>query len=42
MIDGDWRFPDGFSGRFVLVRVSRGAKAEAKQREVAEPVGRAR
>lgn len=27
MIDGDWRFQDGFSGRFVLVRVSRGAAA---------------
>ena len=34
MIDGDWRFPDGFSGRFVLVRVSRGAKAEEVKREV--------
>jgi hypothetical protein len=31
MIDGDWRFPNGFSGRFVLVRASRGAKAEAKK-----------
>ena len=27
MIDGDWRLSNGFSGRFVLVRVSRGAKA---------------
>jgi hypothetical protein len=27
MIDGDWRFQNGFSGRFVLVRVSRGAAA---------------
>jgi hypothetical protein len=38
MIDGDWRFSDGFSGRFVLVRASRGAKAEAAERKVAEPV----
>ena len=38
MIDGDWRFSDGFSGRFVLVRASRGAKAEAVERKVAEPV----
>ncbi|MEZ6031400.1 MAG: hypothetical protein R3C46_16870 [Hyphomonadaceae bacterium] len=34
LIDGDWRFPDGFSGRFVLVRASRGAKAEAEKRAV--------
>lgn len=33
MIDGDWRFADGFSGRFVLVRVSRGAKAAAVSHE---------
>lgn len=26
-IEGDWRFPSGFSGRFLLVRASRGAKA---------------
>ncbi len=38
VIDGDWRFPDGFSGRFVLVRASRGTKAEAEKRKVAEPV----
>jgi hypothetical protein len=35
MIDGDWRFANGFSGRFVLVRVSRGAKAAEAKREVA-------
>lgn len=35
MIDGDWRLANGFSGRFVLVRVSRGAKAAEVKREVA-------
>ncbi len=35
LIDGEWRFMDGFSGRFVLVRVSRGAKAAEVKREVA-------
>lgn len=30
-IDGDWRLPSGYSGRFMLVRASRGAKAEAKK-----------
>ena len=34
MIDGEWRFSHGFSGRFVLVRVSRGAQAEEVTREV--------
>lgn len=34
MIDGDWRFANGFSGRFVLVRVSRGAKAAEAARSV--------
>ena len=38
VIDGDWRFANGFSGRFVLVRASRGAKEEAAERKVAEPV----
>lgn len=37
-IEGEWRFPDGWSGLFVLVRASRGAKAEAEERKVAEPV----
>jgi hypothetical protein len=27
-IEGDWRLPSGFSGRFVLVRASRGVKAK--------------
>lgn len=40
MIDGDWRFGDGFSGRFVLVRVSRGAQAAEAKREVALEVRR--
>lgn len=35
MIDGEWRLANGFSGRFVLVRVSRGAKAAEVEREVA-------
>jgi hypothetical protein len=35
MIDGDWRLPQGFSGRFVLVRVSRGARAIEAVREAA-------
>lgn len=26
-IDGDWRLPNGYSGRFVLYRASHGAKA---------------
>ncbi len=34
MIDGEWAFDYGFSGRFVLVRVSRGTKAEEVVREV--------
>lgn len=34
MIDGEWRVSRGFSGRFVLVRVSRGAQAEEVVREV--------
>lgn len=34
MIDGEWRFEDGFAGRFVLVRVSRGAKAAEVKRAV--------
>jgi hypothetical protein len=34
MIDGEWRFAHGFSGRFVLVRVSRGAKAAKAKRAV--------
>lgn len=34
MIDGDWRFQNGFSGRFVLVRVSRGAAAVADKSAV--------
>jgi hypothetical protein len=33
MIDGDWRI-QGLAGRFVLARISRGAKAEAKAREL--------
>lgn len=37
MIDGEWRLASGFSGRFVLVRVSRGAQAaEAKRAVVLE------
>lgn len=35
MIDGDWRFADGFSGRFVLVRASRGAMPAARVDESA-------
>jgi hypothetical protein len=34
MIDGEWTFDYGFSGRFVLVRVSRGAKAADIERAV--------
>jgi hypothetical protein len=34
MIDGEWRI-GGMTGRFVLVRVSRGAKAVEMKREVA-------
>jgi len=34
MIDGEWRFNNGFSGRFVLVRVSRGAQAAQIERAV--------
>ena len=34
MIDGEWRI-DGMSGRFVLVRVSHGAKAAEVKREAA-------
>jgi hypothetical protein len=33
MIDGEWR-AQGLAGRFVLARISRGAKAEAKAREL--------
>lgn len=33
MIDGEWRLP-GLSGRFVLVRVSRGAQAAKAKRAV--------
>jgi hypothetical protein len=33
MIDGDWMVA-GLTGRFVLVRVSRGAQAVAVEREV--------
>ena len=40
MIDGDWRFANGFSGRFVLVRASRGAKAEAEKLTVEVGAGR--
>lgn len=35
MIDGEWRIEGGFSGRFVLVRVSRGAQIAAETRETA-------
>lgn len=34
VIEGDWRFADGFSGRFILTRASRGAKAAARRRAV--------
>ena len=34
-IEGTWRFNDGFSGTFVMVRASGGAKAEARVREEA-------
>ncbi|MFT3725126.1 MAG: hypothetical protein QM773_16265 [Hyphomonadaceae bacterium] len=40
MIDGDWRLANGFSGRFVLVRVSRGAKSVEVKREVALEIRR--
>lgn len=30
-IEGDWRFPDGFSGRFVMYRASFGQMAEARE-----------
>jgi hypothetical protein len=30
-IEGEWRLPSGFSGRFVLVRASRGAKAKTRK-----------
>jgi hypothetical protein len=33
-IEGDWRLPGGFSGRFVLQRASRGVAASEAQREV--------
>lgn len=36
-IEGDWRFPDGFSGRFVMYRASFAAKAKAKKRAIAKP-----
>ena len=32
-IEGDWRFPQGFSGRFVMYRASFGAKAAAVTRK---------
>lgn len=35
MIDGEWRVPQGLTGRFVLVRVSRGAKGAEAMREAA-------
>jgi hypothetical protein len=34
-IEGDWRFPDGFSGRFVMYRASFGAKAAVAKRKKA-------
>lgn len=34
MIDGEWRFQNGFQGRFVLVRVSRGAEAAEIEEQV--------
>jgi hypothetical protein len=42
MIDGDWTFnkPDALTGRFVLVRVSRGSVAAAQARAAAEVVRR--
>lgn len=40
MIDGDWRFRSGAAGRFVLVRASRGAKAEAAKQAVTLDVKR--
>ena len=44
VIEGDWRFASGFSGRFILVRASRGAKAVAKKaaRKKTVSVGRRR
>ena len=33
-IEGDWRLPSGFSGRFVLVRASRGVKAKRAKKSV--------
>lgn len=33
-IEGDWRLPSGFSGRFVLQRASRGVAASKAQREI--------
>lgn len=30
-VEGDWRFPDGFSGRFVMYRASFGQTVEASQ-----------
>lgn len=41
VIEGEWRFPDGWwSGRFVMERASRGAKAEAVVRKAKIGVGR--
>ena len=34
-IEGTWRFNNGFSGTFVMIRASGGAKAKARKREVA-------
>jgi len=34
-IEGEWRLPSGFSGRFVLVRASRGVNAKARRRKAA-------
>lgn len=36
-IEGGWRFNDGFSGTFVMLRASGGAKAVAREREAAMP-----
>jgi hypothetical protein len=36
-IEGTWRFNNGFSGTFVMIRASGGAKAVAKEREEAVP-----
>lgn len=36
-IEGGWRFNDGFSGTFVMLRASDGARAVAREREAAMP-----